>query len=114
MPMKKNLYYVLIFNWCQTLKMLSIAGALFLCPLMLLGQQKTFTIKGSVKDKTGAVPGASILMEGTATGTISDGDGNYQLSITTDQPSARIAFSSIGYTLQTQQVTLGSGRDHHT
>ena len=106
--MKQNLYYAWIFNWCRTLKILSIASALFLCPLMLLGQQKTFTIKGSVKDKSGPVPGVSIIMEGTTTGTISDSDGNYELGITTDQPSARIAFSSIGYALQTQQVTLGA------
>lgn len=107
--MRKNLYSTLIFGWnATTLKMLSLSGAILLFPLVLLGQQKAYTIKGSVKDKSGAVPGTSVLLEGTTSGTISDSEGNYQLGVTTDQRSARIVFSSIGYTLQTQQVELGA------
>ena len=39
--------------------------------VFLFGQQ-TFTIKGTVKDHADPLPGASILIEGTTTGTISD------------------------------------------
>ena len=68
--------------------------------------KQTFTIKGTVKDKVDPLPGASILIEGTTTGTISDMNGNYELVVTTDQRTISVAFSSIGYTRQIQQVSL--------
>ncbi len=79
--------------------------ALLLSPYLLFGQG-TFTIKGTVKDKADPLPGASILIEGTTTGTISDMNGNYELNVTTDQRTISVAFSSIGYTRQIQQVSL--------
>jgi TonB-linked SusC/RagA family outer membrane protein len=107
--MKIDFYHFMrIFEPCKIPKILLIATALFLAPQLLKGQQKTFTIKGTVKDNTAALPGASILLEGTSTGTITDRDGNYEFTITTDQASASIVFSSIGYAKQTQQVSLGS------
>ncbi len=105
--MKINDYHFMIFGCFKIPKMLLIT-ALFLSPQLLLGQQKTFTIKGTVKDNVGAVPGASILIEGTTTGTITDSDGNYEFNITTDQASTRIVFSSIGYAQQTEEVSLGA------
>jgi TonB-linked SusC/RagA family outer membrane protein len=81
-------------------------AALFLSPYILLGQTKTFTIKGTIRDNANPVPGASVLIEGTTTGTISDRDGNYEVSVTTDQRAISVAFSSIGYARQLQQVSL--------
>ncbi len=77
-----------------------------LSPYLLFGQGQTFTIKGTVKDKADPLPGASILIEGTTTGTISDMNGNYELNVTTDQRTVSVAFSSIGYARQIQQVSL--------
>ncbi|UMB54335.1 TonB-dependent receptor [Lutibacter sp. A64] len=68
--------------------------------LMLLISFSTYAqqglIKGNVTDKTGQpIPGASILLKGTEVGTISDFDGNYQLSV--ENPStAVLIFSYIG------------------
>ena len=59
-----------------------------------------------MKDKADPLPGASILIEGTTTGTISDMNGNYELNVTTDQRTISVAFSSIGYTRQIQQISL--------
>ena len=94
-----------IFECCKIPRMLWIT-ALLLSPYFLFGQGNTFTIKGTVKDNADPLPGASILIEGTTTGTISDMNGNYELSVTTDQRSISVAFSSIGYTRQIQQVSL--------
>lgn len=47
--------------------------------------------------------GASVIIEGTTIGTISDENGNY--SITLPAPNSRISFSFIGYTTQTLTPT---------
>lgn len=104
--MKMNdLHFMRIFDWYTIPKVLLIA-VLGFAPELLMGQEKSYTIKGNVKDNSAPVPGASILIEGTTTGTITDRDGNYEFTISTDQNSIRIAFSSIGYGQQTEQVSL--------
>ena len=79
-----------------------------LVPLLGFGQQKNYTVQGTVKDKNGTLPGVSVLVEGTTTGTISDVSGAYALNFTSDQSSAKIAFSFIGYASQTQSISLSS------
>lgn len=106
--MKMNDYHFLrIFEWCKIPKMLWIAAALLLTSQFTWGQAKTFTIRGTVKDNATSLPGASVLLEGTSTGTITDTNGNYELPVTTDQSSINIVFNSIGYTQQIKQVSLG-------
>ncbi len=41
------------------------------------------TITGIVSDETGPLPGVSVLIEGTSTGTETDFDGNYSLNTNT-------------------------------
>jgi len=41
-------------------------------------QQKTIT--GTVSDETGPLPGVSVIIKGTNTGTETDFDGNYSIS----------------------------------
>ncbi|WKN44537.1 SusC/RagA family TonB-linked outer membrane protein [Tunicatimonas pelagia] len=62
-------------------------------------------ITGRVTDlaDNSPIPGVNIVVKGTSTGTITDAEGNYNLSISDD---ARIlVFSSIGY--ETKEVTIG-------
>ena len=63
-------------------------------------------IKGKISDeKTGSgLPGVSILIQGTNNGTVTDGDGNYSLSIA--DGSYQMIVSFIGYTTQTVKVTV--------
>lgn len=105
--MKMNIYKDMskLFKWHKIPKSLVVA-AIVLSPHFLIGQQKTFTLKGTVKDNSAPVPGVSVLVEGTSTGTITDQDGSYQLSLSSDKPTARIVFSFIGYKQVTQQVSL--------
>ena len=52
---------------------------LILFPLIVFSQENT--IQGKVTDKTGApIPGVTILLEGTQTGSSSDFDGNYTIN----------------------------------
>lgn len=62
-------------------------------------------VSGKVTDEeTGeGLPGVSVLVEGTSTGTITDIDGNYSLSVDSD---ATLIFSFVGY--ETQSVSVGN------
>ena len=63
------------------------------------------TITGQVKDATGEpVIGASVLINGTSNGTVTDLDGNFSVSV---QPGATLTISYIGF--QKQQVAAANG-----
>ncbi|WP_222981864.1 SusC/RagA family TonB-linked outer membrane protein [Flagellimonas meishanensis] len=69
----------------------------FLCFTMAEAQ----TVSGTVSDANGPLPGASVVVQGTTTGTQTDFDGNYTLN---DVPSgSTLVFSYIGYS--TQQIS---------
>ena len=67
----------------------------FLSSFSLLAQQQT--IIGQVVDETtnDPLPGVNVLAKGTATGTVTDVDGNYRLTL--DNEVLTLVFSSIGY-----------------
>ncbi|SEF46539.1 SusC/RagA family TonB-linked outer membrane protein [Algoriphagus boritolerans] len=67
-----------------------------------------YTVSGTVADeRTGdAMIGASILLKGTTTGTITDLDGGFSITLPTNDP-ATLIFSSIGYLTQNVEVAPG-------
>jgi TonB-dependent starch-binding outer membrane protein SusC len=90
--MKKNFY---------------VSRVVFLMALMLsvtwtaLAQDRKIT--GSVQDaKGGGIPGVSVAVKGTTTGTTTDGNGAY--SITVKSNNAELVFSSVGYVSKTTSV----------
>lgn len=86
----KNVYKFL--SVCLTLLVLTSASVF---------AQKTVT--GTVLDEYGVgLPGVSILVKGTTTGTATDIDGKYSLSVPNDQ--ATLVFSFIGYSAVEQTV----------
>lgn len=68
---------------------------LFFLPIQLLGQVNTIT--GIVTDQeTGEpLPGVTIIVKGTTTGTVTDIDGSFSINVT---PDKTLTFSFIGYT----------------
>lgn len=63
------------------------------------------TVKGKISDNNGQpLPGANIIAVGTTTGTISDYDGNYTLTVNQDPPFT-IQISSVGFETVNQEVT---------
>ncbi len=65
---------------------------------------QTGTVKGVVKDETGApMPGVSILVKGTPRGTTTDGDGKYTLNV---ESADVLVFTFIGYA--TQEIPVGA------
>lgn len=66
--------------------------------------QEQVDITGKVTDKTGKpIPGATVLIEGSTTGTATDLEGNFSLDV---PEGAVLVISFIGY--QPQRVTVGS------
>ena len=62
------------------------------------------TISGTVSDDSGLpLPGATVLLKGTSSGTSTDFDGKYSISTNT---GATLVYSFVGY--KTQEVTVGS------
>jgi TonB-dependent starch-binding outer membrane protein SusC len=67
------------------------------------GQQQN-SVSGKVADKAGSpLPGVTVILKGTSTGTITDSDGNYTLNNV--PPNATLIFSFVG--MKTQEIAVG-------
>ena len=66
------------------------------------------TVKGKISDNTGLpLPGANIVVVGTSSGTVTDFDGNYTLTVNQEPPfSVRISYA--GFETQTIEVTTNN------
>ncbi len=77
--------------------------ALLLCFMSWYAHAQTNTVTGSIKDPLGeTLPGVNIMVQGTNTGTISDYDGSYSITI----PEGRnvLVFSYLGYQTKTVEI----------
>ena len=88
------------------MKRLSLLFGLLLAAVLAFAQDGR-TVRGSVTDESGEpLIGASVLVKGTTVGTVTDLDGNFELTTPTDD--ATLVVSYIGYsprTLQASQIT---------
>ncbi len=81
-------------------RLLVIFGLLLFIGTSLYGQ--TIRITGTVSSADGTtIPGASVMVEGTTSGTVTDINGNYDIQAA---PDATLMFSFIGYTSQSVNV----------
>ena len=77
---------------------------IFLCSLFSLGLvAQEVTVRGTVTsaDDRQPLPGVSVVVRGTTTGTVTDFDGNYQLQV---MPDAVLLFSFVG--METQEIPV--------
>ena len=85
----------------QNFKLFALLGFLLLTSVSLMAQN--VTVRGAVIDASGEpLIGVTILVPGTTVGTITDVDGNFQLSV--PDGSARLQFSFIGYQSVIEQI----------
>ena len=85
----------------QVRKFLYLLLLLQCCALTAWAQTK---VSGRVIDEqNSALPGVSVVLKGTTTGTVTDADGRYQLNVTGSNPT--LVFSYIGYV--TQEIPVG-------
>ena len=71
--------------------------------LQAVAQERTVSGRVTSAEEGEGLPGVNILIKGTATGSVTDFDGRYSLTVSDD---AVLVFSFIGFT--TQEVTVGS------
>lgn len=65
-------------------------------------------VSGTITDENNApIPGVSVIIEGTTTGTITDLDGNYTLKV--EPGTVKLVFSFIGYTRQELTINIKEG-----
>jgi len=85
------------------MKNLCLLIFLVLSPFMLFAQQRT--IEGRVNDDENTpLPGVNVLVKGSTTGTVTDVDGNYR--ITVNENAETLVFSYVGY--QSEEITIGN------
>ena len=91
-------------------KSLAFSIVTFLLPGLLLAQ---FKVSGTITDaNTGdKLVGANVVVEGTETGTSTDMDGNYSLTIPAGLSSAKVTARYIGYKQATVTVTASGTQD---
>jgi TonB-dependent starch-binding outer membrane protein SusC len=88
---------------CMSFAKFLLVGIFLISQLGAFAQQRTIT--GTVTGEDGSpLPGVTIVLKGTTTGTITDVDGNYTLSGVTDD--ATIVFSFVG--MKAQEIVVGN------
>ena len=76
-----------------------------LCAVCTMANAQQVNVSGVIKDATGeTVIGASVMVKGTKTGTVTDFDGKFHVEC---KPGATLVISYIGY--QTQEVKAADG-----
>ncbi|MCX7551132.1 TonB-dependent receptor [Xanthomarina sp. F2636L] len=66
------------------------------------------TISGIVTDENSQpIPGANVIIVGTSTGTVTDFDGNYFLTVS-QEPPFTLRASNIGFSTETQEITANN------
>lgn len=96
--MNKNAFFR---YWAsQLLPKLILTLAVFSTAIL---QAQNTVIKGTVSDNVGTLSGVTVIIKGTTTGTLTDIDGNFQISA---QPTDILLFSYLGY--QKQEVPINN------
>ena len=73
--------------------------------ITLITSAQTGTVKGTVKDANGqALPGASIQIQGSKTGTAADNNGNYSLTLSPGKHILIVSFA--GYITERKEITV--------
>lgn len=85
-------------------KTLLLALCIFISPLGLFAQQITITGKVISAEDNSELPGVSVFVKGTTTGSITDAGGNYRITIPAS--ATTLVFSYVGY--QTKEENINS------
>jgi TonB-linked SusC/RagA family outer membrane protein len=84
-------------------KFLLLCSAVVFALSSAWAQERTVSGRVTSTEDGTALPGVNVVVKGTTTGTVTDADGNYKLSV--PQSGGELIFSFIG--LQTQEVPIG-------
>lgn len=85
------------------MKIMLLKSFLLVGALMCFGLAGAQTVSGNISDANGPLPGATVVVKGTATGTTADFDGNYSIEAGSGDV---LVFSFVGYTAK--EVAVGN------
>jgi TonB-linked SusC/RagA family outer membrane protein len=89
----------------RSLKLMFWGGFLtMICFNTLLAQEVTVTGTVTSSDDGSILPGVNVIISGSATGTVTDMDGNYTIAVPDSEAS--LVFSFVGF--RTQEIQVGS------
>jgi cytoskeletal protein RodZ len=78
-------------------------------PVVIRGLASTRNLRGKVTDESGeALPGATVRVKGTTTGTITDAEGNFTLPVSVNEKNTEITAGFIGFNDITQPIIADS------
>jgi iron complex outermembrane recepter protein len=88
---------------------IKIVGFFIVCLLIATGAMaQTSSLRGSVRDANGLpMAGASVILDGTKKGTITDASGNFELKVAPGTYTLIISY--VGVVTQRKQVTVAAG-----
>jgi TonB-linked SusC/RagA family outer membrane protein len=90
--------------WCFSFTALLLLPLSFTNAHGLVLDQNSISISGKITDEAGtSLPGVNILEKGTSNGTVADADGNYRISVASQE--SILVFSFVG--TATQEVRVG-------
>lgn len=91
---------------CSSNRLLKLVTALFLLSAPLFpALAQDLTVKGTITENSGEpLPGVSVLVKGTARGTVTDLDGKYSLNVSSGEDA--LIFSFVGYL--SKEIVVGS------
>ncbi len=86
---------------------------LLMSTINLWAQTASYTIMGKIIEESTDVPviGATVQIEDTNFGTITDVDGNFKFKVTLDQGSYNITVRSVGYASISQNISLANNTE---
>ena len=87
---------------------MSSVFVLMMLGLSLQAQTNSYTLKGTVIDNVGPVPGVSVQIKNTNLGEITDFSGNYNLKVKLNAGNYTLVFRSLGLVTKELEITLGT------
>jgi TonB-linked SusC/RagA family outer membrane protein len=93
----------LLLTFCWSRRLLLLVSALVFSTCFAFAQEQTVTGKVTSGEDQQGLPGANVLIKGSATGTVTDAGGMYSIQVPSGE--ATLVFSSIGYS--TTEVLVG-------
>lgn len=79
----------------KTMKKLLLIPLLIFCVIQVFAQEKTVTGKVTDGENGEPLPGVNVIVDGTQQGTVTDIDGQYSITVSSDQ--AVLVYSFVGY-----------------
>lgn len=90
---------------------MGILALLLSLPLLSFSQNKVnFSLKGKVTEGKDPLVGASVVIEGTTLGSVTDVNGDYQFEGSITEGAHNLVVSFVGYATKRQPITISAGQ----